>query len=82
MADGRPLYRKKSGSTLGMLEIHANMLRHVLSGCVSDPPNTEMYVLTKVTPSGLNVYKCIRGSSQLEVRQVRRLRMFCCYTTV
>jgi hypothetical protein len=72
MADGRPLFRQKSGSNLGMLQIHANMLRHVLTGCLSDPPNMNMYCLSKIGPSGLKIYKCIRGSSQLEVRLLRR----------
>jgi hypothetical protein len=76
MADGRPLFRQKSKSNVGMLQIHANMLRHVLTGCLSDPPNMNMYCLSKIGPSGLKIYKCIRGSSQLEVRLRQTLRRY------
>lgn len=69
MADGRQLFRtKKTKSQECMRDIHKGMLKHALAGCISDPPGMDMYMVVGHTPSGLPIYKCKRGSSQLEVR--------------
>jgi hypothetical protein len=68
MADDRPLFRDTQGQRLGMMDTHANMMRHILKGCLSDPPNTEMYYFMGTSSSGLPKFVGIRGSSGLEVR--------------
>ena len=67
MHNGKRLFRMKAGSNPGMAEVHASVIRHVLKGCVSDPPGKHMYFQTGTTPEGLPVFKGIRSSSELEV---------------
>lgn len=69
MANGKPLFRQKSTKWQdSMLDAVAKMQKQILCGCISDPPGMEMYIITGRNSSGLATYKCIRGSSQLEVR--------------
>ena len=78
-SDGRPFFRegkaeagRRSGD--GMIAIVMKLLRHILKGCVSDPPNLPMYFpITggkddepQMTEAGLVRWKGIRSSSQQE----------------
>jgi hypothetical protein len=47
--------------------VHASVIRHVMKGCVSDPPGKHMYFQTGTTREGLPIFKGKRSSSELEV---------------
>jgi len=59
-----------------MTEIHAGVIKHVLRGCVSDPPGMAMYFEIGRSPEGLPTYKGKRSSSALEVDDVEALTYF------
>ena len=63
MLNGKMLY--KDGKD-GMLAIHKLQLTHIHGGCVSDPPNMQMYYVIGRCASGLPIYGCKRGTVALE----------------
>lgn len=69
MADGRPLFREESARHKnGMGHVFGKVMEHVLKGCVSDSPDVDMFIQIGHCSDGLPVYRCFRGTSQLEVR--------------
>jgi hypothetical protein len=69
IAKGTPLFRAEKPGKRGMASVHRDNLRHVLRGCVSDPPGREMYILLPSLNGAPPRYHCIRSTSQLEVRR-------------
>ena len=43
-----------------------NMVKHVRSGCLSDPPDLQMYYRTGTDADKLPIYRCSRGTSSVE----------------
>jgi hypothetical protein len=64
MHDGRLLFRANGKSA--MSKIHAKVMKHVMKGCLSDPPGYNMYFLVRETREGLKTYRTVRSNSQLE----------------
>ena len=70
MANGKQLFKGRQGLKSSMEEEHKCIMRHVLSGCVSDHPNVPLYcqlgTASGAEDSSLPRHRCFRGSSQLE----------------
>ena len=70
MSNGKPLYRERQAQQSSFEEEHRAIMRHVLSGCVSDHPNVPLYCRLKpaaaYVAAGLERHLCFRGTSQLE----------------
>ncbi|KAJ3286199.1 hypothetical protein HDU76_008011, partial [Blyttiomyces sp. JEL0837] len=43
-----------------------NLYVHVKKGCLSDPPGLKLYYECGKDKDGLNLYRCVRGSSRME----------------
>jgi hypothetical protein len=59
-AKGKKLFAEKD------LKEYNNILEHARKGCYSDPPDLPMYEPLYVDADGLQVYRCLRGTSVLE----------------
>jgi hypothetical protein len=46
--------------------VFRNVIEHATKGCLSDPPDIQLYFKTKIDQHKLQVYRCIRGTSSLE----------------
>ncbi|KAI3642336.1 hypothetical protein MP228_011891 [Amoeboaphelidium protococcarum] len=49
-----------------VLETHQNQLKHLLNGCLSDPPGVNLYRQLSTASASLLKLKCARGSSKQE----------------
>ena len=60
----------KQGGANCMADIHEEVLKHVMKGCISDPPGLNMYYEVGSKPKGKSVYHrvlhTIRGTNLLE----------------
>ena len=70
MSNGKKLFKSRQGRTSSMEEEHKSIIRHVLSGCVSDHPDVPLYCSLTASPGAVSAalprHKCYRGSPQLE----------------
>ena len=70
VTNGKPLYKERQGLQSSFEEEHRAIMKHVLSGCVSDHPNIPLYCRLRppaaYVSSGLKRHLCFRGTSQLE----------------
>ena len=66
--NGQPVFKKASGKwQTGMAVEHDSILFHVLHGCISNPPDLNMYDIENGQRSdGTPIFRGIRGTSQLE----------------
>ena len=64
-ADGDIFFRQGNGEH-AMHVVHAGVMKHILSGCLSDPPGVNLYYCVHETKDGLPTFRCVRSSSQLE----------------
>ena len=66
--DGKPFFRQHGNEK--MADIHAEVLNHVFKGCISDPPDLNMYYEVAAKPGVSMAYHrilhSIRGTSLLE----------------
>ena len=69
MANGASVFKKggKKGYFQQSMEAeHASIMFHAAHGCISDPPDLNMYLEIGRRGDGSPIYRCVRGTSQLE----------------